>query len=274
MSKFNIAICQMNVTDSKRKNLENARKMVCEAVKEKKADIIVLPEMFNCPYDTKVMSEYAEEYDGETSQVLAALAKELDVYIIGGSIPEKSENKLYNTSLIFDNEGAIIGRHRKVHLFDVDIENGIRFKESDVLCPGNEVTVVETKYCKIGVAICFDIRFPELMRSMVLSGAEIIVVPGAFNMITGPAHWDALIKVRAIDNQVYFIAASPARNEKANYIAYGHSAIVNPWGEFIAWAEEREQIICSEIDLKYIEKVRNELPLLKNRRESVYSINS
>ena len=272
MSKFNIAVCQMKVTDSKQKNIENARKMIEKAVNGKKADIIVLPEMFNCPYDTKVMSEYAEEYNGETAQVLASLAKELGVYIIGGSIPEKSGDKLYNTCLIFNNEGAIIGRHRKIHMFDVDIENGIKFKESDILCPGNEITVVETKYCKIGVAICYDIRFPELMRSMALSDAKIIVVPGAFNMTTGPAHWDALIKVRAIDNQVYFVAASPARNEEANYIAYGYSAIVNPWGEFIARAEEREQIICSEIDLKYIEKVRNELPLLKNRRDSVYKV--
>lgn len=262
---FNIAVCQMKITENKEENLKKAAEMLELAAYNKKANIIVLPEMFNCPYDTKVMEEYAEEFNGKTTELLSTLAKKLDVYIIGGSIPEKCEGKIYNTSFIFDNEGENIGRHRKIHLFDVDIENGIRFKESDVLSPGNEVTIVETKYCKVGIAICYDMRFPELMRKMVLGGADVIVVPAAFNMTTGPAHWDSLIKVRALDNQVYFVAASPARNMEAGYTAYGYSSIANPWGDMIIQSDEKEDIICGQIDMDFIKKVRKELPLLKNR---------
>jgi len=271
MSLFNIAVCQMKVTDSKKDNISRATKMIGEAVRNNKANIIVLPEMFNCPYDTRVMTEYAEEYNGETCETLSSVAKELDVYIVGGSIPEKCDGKIYNTSFIFDNKGRIIGRHRKVHLFDVDIENGIKFKESDVLSPGDELTIVETKYCKIGVGICYDMRFPEMMRAMALSGADVIVVPAAFNMTTGPAHWDSLIKIRAVDNQVYFVAASPARNLEANYVAYGYSSILNPWGQPIGQATEQEGIICSTIDLEYIRKIREELPLLKNQSKILYN---
>lgn len=270
MSRFNVAVCQMKVTDSKKENLEKARKMIKEAAYKENVKIVVLPEMFNCPYDTQVMREYAEENEGETEELLSSLAKELGIYIIGGSIPEKCNEKIYNTSFVFDSNGKNIAKHRKIHLFDVDIEGGVKFKESDVLSSGEEVTIVETEFCKLGVAICYDMRFPELMRMMALKGAEVIIVPAAFNMTTGPAHWNTLIKIRALDNQVYFVAASPARNIEANYLAYGHSSIVNPWGDIIEQCDEREGIICGEIDLEFIKKIREELPLLKHRQEKVY----
>lgn len=269
--KFKIGICQMSVSENKRANLLSAEKMIRNAA-AKGCQIIVLPEMFNCPYENKSFPIFSEEYPGETTQMLAALSKELKVYIFGGSIPERDGEALYNTAYVFDKIGNLIGKHRKVHLFDIDIENGIKFKESDTLSRGNEVTVVDTEFGKIGVAICYDMRFPELMRLMVLKGAEMIIVPAAFNMTTGPAHWDLTLRARALDNQVYYAAVSPARNINASYHAYGHSALVSPWGEIIKQADEKETLLIEEIDLEYIKKIRNELPLLKHRREDLYKL--
>jgi len=267
--KLIVAVCQLKVSDNKTFNLKNAQKMIEDAALQG-ADIIILPEMFNCPYDSSYFNRFFEEYPGETTSLLSALAALHSVYIIGGSIPEREKNKIYNTSYSFDRNGALIGKHRKIHLFDVEIEGEIRFKESETITAGSKITVVETEFCKIGIAICYDMRFPELIRKMVLSGAKIIVVPAAFNMTTGPAHWHLIARTRALDNQVYFIAASPARDKKAGYIAFGHSLVVNPWGDIIAEASEKEGIIFSEIDLGFVDKIRRELPLLKHRREEVY----
>ena len=272
MSKFKIAVCQMSVVDNKEENLTKAEEMLRRAAKDFQADILVLPEMFNCPYSNDFFPAYAEVFPGDSTNRLSSLAKELKVYIIGGSIPEREGEKIYNTSFIFDTEGKLLAKHRKMHLFDIDVEGGITFKESDTLGAGDQVTVVDTPFCKLGIAICYDMRFPELMRLMVEKGAEVIIIPAAFNMTTGPAHWDSLIKIRALDNQVYFVAASPARNPEAAYNAYGHSTIINPWGDIVARAGEGEVIIYGELDLDYVTKIRNQLPLLKHRRRDVYEL--
>jgi omega-amidase len=267
--KLAVAVCQIKVTDNKIHNLNIAQKMI-EDTALNGAGIIILPEMFNCPYDSSYFSRFSEVYPGETTSLLSALAALHSVYIIGGSIPEREKNRIYNTSYSFDRKGALIGKHRKIHLFDIDVEGGIRFKESETITAGNDITVIETEFCKIGIAICYDMRFPELIRKMVLGGAKIIVIPAAFNMTTGPAHWHLLARTRALDNQVYFIAASPARNKEASYTAYGHSIVADPWGNIVAEASENEEIIFSEIDLGFIDKIREELPLLKHRREETY----
>lgn len=271
MKKFKIGLCQIQVEENKDVNIKKAERFIREAA-ENGSQLVVLPEMFNCPYENKYFPLFAEEYPGETTTVLAKLAKELGIYIVGGSIPEKDQDVIYNTSYIFDRRGSCIGRHRKMHLFDIDVKGGIRFKESDSLGYGEDVTVIDTEYCKIGVAICYDMRFPELMRLMTLEGAQVILVPAAFNMTTGPAHWELLLRARALDNQVYFVAASPSRNMQASYHAYGHSSIVNPWGEVISEADERECIIYGEVDLQMVEKIRKELPLLKHRRADLYEL--
>lgn len=272
MSKFKVAICQMNVEKDKKRNLERAKSMIMEAVKKYSPQIVVLPEMFNCPYENKYFPLYAEDFSGETTEMLSTLAKDLEIYIVGGSIPEKDGDAIYNTAYTFNPEGKMIGSHRKMHLFDIDIEGGVSFKESDTLGYGKDITVIETAYCKIGIAICYDMRFPELMRLMALEGAELIILPAAFNMTTGPAHWHELIKIRALDNQVYFVAASPARNLEASYHAYGHSKIVNPWGDTVTEAGHQEEIIWGEIDLDYVKKIREQLPLLKHRRSDQYEL--
>lgn len=271
MSNFKIAVCQMLITNHKRDNLKKAEAFIREAAAAG-SQWVVLPEMFNCPYDNKYFPEFAEAFPGPTTTLLSDLAKELELFIIGGSIPERCEDKIYNTSFIFDSQGRLTGKHRKIHLFDIDVAGGIRFQESEILSPGKSVTVVKTPQCPVGVAICYDMRFPELMRLMALEGAKVIVIPAAFNMTTGPGHWELLARTRALDNQVYFVTASPARNLEASYHAYGHSMIVNPWGTVVAKADEKEGIVYAEVDLGLVEKVRRELPLLMHRREDIYEV--
>lgn len=261
------AIIQMDISRDKQENLLQAEKLIRKASDH--AELIVLPEMFNCPYNAKTFHKYAESFPGETTDFLKRLSKELDISIVGGSIPEL-DGEMYNTCFIY-NRGVLVGKHRKTHLFDVDIKDGITFMESSVLAAGNKATIVEIGSMKIGIGICYDMRFPEFIRTMVDQGADAIIIPAAFNTVTGPAHWHVTARARAIDNQVYFLVASPARSTYLSYKAYGHSIMVNPWGEIIAEADITEEIIYGEIDLEYIKKIRSELPLLKHRKFDVYS---
>jgi len=262
-----LAVCQLDITRDKKKNLERAEKMI----RESNSDIVVLPEMFNCPYNAKTFDKYAEEEYSETTIWLQSLSKELKITLVGGSIPELCNGKMYNTSYTY-HCGELVGKHRKTHLFDVDIKDGITFKESSVLSPGEKSTVFKAGDVTLGVAICYDMRFPELMRTMVNEGAELIIIPAAFNTITGPAHWHITARARAIDNQVFFVVASPARSKELSYKAYGHSLIIDPWGQIISEAGTEEELIVADLDMKYLDKVRSELPLLKHRRNELYSL--
>lgn len=266
---FQLALCQMKVGMDKKQNLAAAESMIRKAAGNG-ARVIALPEMFNCPYSNKYFREYAEDDKGETVQFLSSLAKDLNIYLIGGSIPELDQDAVYNTSFSFDTEGNIIGKHRKIHLFDIDVKGGIRFKESDTLTPGNSATVFETEFCKIGVAICYDVRFPELFRKMTLEGVKLVILPGAFNMTTGPAHWELTMRARALDNQIYFAAVSPARDTEGPYQAFGNSCIATPWGEFCGKTDYRESIVYAELDMDYVDDIRTQLPLLKHRKPAVY----
>lgn len=269
MNAFRIGLCQMKGSFDKKESMDIAERFIREAA-ENGAQVISLPEMWNCPYSNQYFRQYAEPADGKTVNFLSNLAADLGVYLIGGSIPELDGDKVYNTSFSFDKSGNVIGRHRKVHLFDIDVKDGIRFMESETLTAGEDMTILDTEFCKIGVAICYDVRFPEWFRKMALAGAKVIVLPAAFNLTTGPAHWDLTMRARALDNQVYFAANSPARDEAGPYQAYGGSCIVSPWGECIAHTDEKEGIVYGEIDLAYVESIREQLPLLKHRRESLY----
>ena len=272
MTSIKLALCQMNVIDDKKENLKAASSMIARSVSEN-ADFIVLPEMFNCPYSNDKFIEYSETpKNSPTLDVISSLACENNVYILAGSIPEKEQDKLYNTSYLFNREGKIIAKHRKMHLFDIDVKDRITFKESDVLTAGDSFTLADTEFGKIGIGICYDVRFPELARIMVEKGALILFYPGAFNMTTGPAHWELLFRSRALDNQVFCIGVAPALNRDASYHSYGHSIIANPWGEVIAQAGEKEELIISEINLDEIKKIREELPLLKNKRKDLYEV--
>ena len=272
MTKIKIALCQMNVVDNKEENLKNAGLIIEDSVDEN-ANFIVLPEMFNCPYSNDKFIEYCEEEKtSPTLNFISDIAKKHEVYILAGSIPEKENDELFNTSYLFDRTGNVIAKHRKMHLFDIDVKDKITFKESDVLTAGNNFTIADTEFGKIGIGICYDVRFPELARIMVEKGALVLFYPGAFNMTTGPAHWELLFRSRALDNQVYCVGVAPALNETASYHSFGHSIVTNPWGEIMAEADEKESLIICEIDLDEIKRIREELPLLKNKREDLYEI--
>ena len=279
MNSIKIALCQMNVVDNKEKNIEKAIQMIKES-KEQGADLAVLPEMFNCPYENEKFIEYAEILeDSQTLMEISDIAKEENIHVLAGSIPElerddeNDTDSIYNTAVFFDKNGKQLGKHRKMHLFDIDVKGKIYFKESDTLSAGNDFTIINTDLARIGIGICYDIRFVELSRIMALNGAEILIFPGAFNLTTGPAHWELLFKSRALDNQVYAIGVAPALDEDASYNSYGHSIAVNPWGEVIEELDYSEELKIVEIDLDEIKRVREEIPVLKNRRVDLYEIN-
>jgi predicted amidohydrolase len=247
----------------------------------------VLPECFNSPYGTSFFPTYAENLlpsppskeESPSFHALSEMAASANVYLIGGSIPErevkvegeKAEEKLYNTSLVFDRKGTLLATHRKVHLFDIDIPGGITFKESEVLSPGNKVTIVDfPEFGKVGLAICYDVRFPELAMVAARKGAFALVYPGAFNTTTGPLHWSLLARGRAVDNQVYVAMCSPARDEKAGYKAWGHSMVVDPMGKVLHEAGEGEEIVYAELRGEEIESTRKGIPVYSQRRFEVY----
>ena len=277
MNKINIALCQMNVVDNKEENIKKAIQMIKES-KKQGADLAVLPEMFNCPYENEKFIEYAEELNGsQTLEKIANIAKEENIHVLAGSIPELENDgndiqSIYNTAALFDNHGKFLGKHRKMHLFDIDVKGKIYFKESDTLSAGNEFTVIETELTTIGIGICYDVRFVELSRIMALNGAQILIFPGAFNLTTGPAHWEILFKSWALDNQVYTMGVAPALDMEANYNSFGHSIAVNPWGEIIEELDYEEGLKIVEIDLDEIKRIREEIPILKNRRTDLYEI--
>lgn len=268
-----LGVVQMLVESTRDENLTRAAAMVRQAASHN-ADLVILPEVFNSPYDSRLFPRYAEFYPGPTSEFLSNLAAETGVVLVGGSIPERDDQgHIYNTSLVFNEKGRLIGRHRKIHLFDIDIPSQISFRESDTMQAGEDLTLVEHERLCFGLLICYDIRFPELARLAALRGARMLIVPAAFNCTTGPLHWELLMRSRALDNQVYLAAASPARNTQASYQAWGHSMLIDPWGRILAEADEHEQLLMASVDLDQIEEARSQIPVLKQRRTDLYDLN-
>lgn len=263
----------MSVTNDKANNLKKAQAMIIKA-SQQGAQMVVLPEVFNSPYQTELFPDYAEPYPGPTTRLLSSLAAEYEVLLVGGSIIEKDvDGKLYNSSFVFGEKGQLLGRHRKVHLFDINLTGKITFKESNTLNSGDSITIIRHQGLCLGVMICYDFRFPELARAAVLEGAQLLVVPAAFPITTGEAHWDLLMRSRAVDNQCFVIAAAPARNPESSFQAWGNSMVVDPWGQIIAQAEEEEGIIYAELDFEQLEQIRQQLPLLQHRRHDLYQLN-
>jgi len=273
--------------DIKHANLNHATELISRAVQNTngKPDLVVLPECFNSPYGHVHFPVYAEtidftpnkEYDTKNTQsqsvrALSEAASENRIWLIGGSIPERDPDngKLYNTSIVFSPEGKLVATHRKVHLFDIDIPGKITFKESETLTGGSSSTFFDTEFARVGLGICYDVRFPELAMIAARQGCHILVYPGAFNTTTGPLHWELLQRARAVDNQVYFSMCSPARDPKAPYQAYGHSMVVDPLGKVLGQAEEGEAILHFDIDPQVYHSARAGIPVTIQRRFDVY----
>lgn len=297
--KVKVALCQLSVGDDKSRNIDAMVAAVRAAARDGAA-LVVLPEMWNCPYANASFPTYAEVIDpsarwgpaneslhtSNTSSspsvaALAAVARETGVVLVGGSIPERdSENAslLYNACCVFDGDGALIAKHRKTHLFDLDIPGEISFRESDTLAAGDALTVVDTDVGRLGIGVCFDLRFPELAAVCANRGASMLVYPGAFNTVTGPLHWELLQRARAVDNQCFVLTCSPARDRDARarsppaYEAWGHSTVVGPFAEILATTDERESIVTAECDLEQIATRRRNMPLETQRRGDLYAL--
>ena len=266
-----VALIQMRVTADRRKNIETACGRVREAARNG-ADFAVLPEMFCCPYQNDCFRPYGEPEGGEAQRALSALAAELGIVIVGGTVPELAGERVYNTCYVYGPDGRLLAKHRKAHLFDIDVEGGQRFRESDTLSPGGAVTTFATGFGTIGLCVCFDLRFEELARCMCLRGAKVIFVPAAFNMTTGPAHWELLFRQRAVDNQCFTVGVSPARDEAGPYVAYGNSIAVGPWGTVLWRAGGEGAVLYADLDMARLEAVRKQLPILSARRTDLYEV--
>ena len=264
-----LAQIQMHVTADKAENLRHAAALLARA---RGTDMAVLPEMFCCPYDNACFRAYGEAEGGAAWQMLSRAARENRLWVVGGSLPELSGGRVYNTSYVFDPTGRQTARHRKLHLFDIDVSGGQRFRESDTLTAGDKVTVFDTPWGKMGLCICFDLRFQELARLMTLAGAQVLLVPAAFNSTTGPAHWELLFRQRAVDNQLFTVGTSPARDEAASYAAWGHSIVCDPWGTVLHQCGTGEELAVTELELSRVSAIRRQLPILSARRTDIYEI--
>ena len=271
MAKFNLAVCQMDSQDDKKANLQAAAEMIRENV-ERGADLIAFPENVN--FMGRGYRRQAEKIPGETSAFFCAQAKEHGVWLVTGSFPEFDESgKPKNTLLVISPDGEIICKYSKIHLFDVSLADGSSWKESDSATPGDEIVLVDTDFGRIGLAICYDLRFPEMFRLMAMHGADVIILPASFTMQTGKDHWEIMLRARAMENGVYIAAPNQIGN-KSNMIALGKSMIVDPWGHVIAGAGNRACSFMAEIDTDYAKSIREQLPLLQNRRTDLYDVTS
>lgn len=268
--KFSLGVCQLRTETDYEATMEKAAAMIREAASAG-AGVLVLPEMFPCPYATEFFHAFASRGHEETCRRLSSWAGENRVLLVGGSVPEVDGDRLYNSCFVYGPDGGLLARHRKVHLFDVDLP-GMCFHESHTFTPGSEITVFDTPYGRMGVAVCFDVRFPEMFRAMARRGCELICLPAQFNMTTGPAHWEATMRMRAVDNELFFVAAAAARYEGFSYECWGHSLILDPFGNRLAEADETEQLILAELDLNRIDEVRAQLPTFLHLREDLYTV--
>uniref|UniRef100_G3MR79 omega-amidase n=1 Tax=Amblyomma maculatum TaxID=34609 RepID=G3MR79_AMBMU len=270
-STFRVALIQLAVKATKAENLARAGDQIQKAAASG-VKVVCLPECFGFPYGVQYFPKYAESIPGETSEMLSKAAKENDVYLIGGSMAETEDGKLYNTCLVYGPDGNLLAKYRKLHLFDIDIPGKITFKESDCFTAGNSLATFDTPYCKVGLGICYDLRFAQLAQLYAKQGCKLLFYPGAFNMTTGPLHWELLQRGRAVDNQLYVASASPARDDGASYVAWGHSMLVDPLGKVVASAVAAEELVIGDVDLEHLESVRNQIPITKQKRDDIYDI--
>lgn len=260
-----VALIQSTVKEHAKANLTHIHHLMDLLPKD--VDLVVLPEMFITPYDHEYFKKNAMTKGDEQYQYLSHLAKSFGVILVAGSVPELDKKKLYNTTFVFDQNGVLIGSYRKMHLFSITYPNGKRFDEEDRITAGDTPTVIDTPFGKIGLMICFDIRFPALSNYYQQQGVSCIIVPAAFNTFTGPRHWDVTFRARAIDNQLFMLGCSPAADSFGNYEIYGHSLIVNPMGIITDQSGEVEDILIAQLDLSEVDQAREQLPIVSNQRD-------
>ncbi|MGR9115286.1 MAG: carbon-nitrogen hydrolase family protein [Gammaproteobacteria bacterium] len=264
------AAIQMASSPNIRSNLLEADKLIGEAAKAG-ARLVALPENFALMGEHELDKVKAREIDGEgpIQEFLSNVAQKYGVWVIGGTIPLAGDeaNKVRAACLVYDERGERVGRYDKIHLFDVSVpDTDEEYRESDSIEPGAELVVVDTPFGKLGLSVCYDLRFPELYRKLAAQGAEILVVPAAFTAQTGAAHWEVLLRARAIENLCYVIAPNQGGFHINGRKTFGHSMIIDPWGVVLDCNKSGGGFVCAEIDHERLEKVRAAFPVLQHRR--------
>lgn len=270
--QLTVGLVQTNSQDDKQANITEVLAGIDRAA-EMGARFVSLPELWSYLGPGAGKSDTAEQIPGDLTRVLADKARERDVYLHAGSILEQAsgQDKLFNTTVVFDPSGEIVASYRKMHLFDVDIAGETSYRESDSIEPGEEIVTFDLDGIRVGLAICYDVRFPELFRILALRGAEIIMLPAAFTMMTGKDHWEPLIRARAIENTVFMIAAAQVGQHPPGRACFGRSMVVDPWGVVIAQAGDIPTVITSTLEMDELNRVRKQIPSLKNRRPDRYA---
>jgi predicted amidohydrolase len=263
-------LVQINSQEDRDRNLESALRLI-ERAAAQAAELVVLPENVTFLGRGELAWENAEPVPGPSSAAFADAARRHRIWLLAGSLPERSAQpgKCYNTSLLFGPDGSTVAAYRKIHLFDVDIAAG-SYRESDSVLPGDTPVVAQIGDHRLGMSICYDLRFPELYRALAVAGAEILAVPAAFTTFTGKDHWEPLLRARAIENQCFVLAAAQWGSHPPGRSCYGRSMVIDPWGTVIAQAPDGEGVVVADLDFGRLRQVRSEVPSLANRRPGAY----
>jgi predicted amidohydrolase len=263
-----VGVCQLRAGEDVERNLELAEALVREAA-ARDVELVALPE-YAGSLGGPLGDGAAPLGEGALERRLSALARELDVWIVGGTVAERDGDHLYDTAPLIAPDGEIVSRYRKIHLFDVDLPGQPAFRESATFTPGHELVTRELPGARLGLAICYDLRFPELFRGLMALGAEVVVVPSQFQHLTGKAHWEVLLRARAIEDQCFVLAPAQWGTyglQSHGRRSYGHAAVVGPWGDVLAEAPaDGDLVLVVDLDLAELRRVRRVLPALQHRR--------
>tara|TARA_B100000029_G_scaffold159313_1_gene154974 strand:- start:1180 stop:1986 length:807 start_codon:yes stop_codon:yes gene_type:complete len=267
MSKILVAAVQMTSTEDVDANLDRAEALAGQAI-SRGASLVVLPELFTALGEPEHITAAAQPIPGPASMRMSCLAANAGITLVAGSLAEcrDGRDRISNTSLVFGPDGSQLACYRKMHLFDIDLPGRVSFCESAFVEPGEDVVVTETPVGRLGQATCYDLRFPELFRALADREAQILAVPAAFTQATGRDHWEVLLRARAIENQVFIVAANQYGHHGPGITTYGRSMIIDPWGTVLATAADGEQVITAEFNLDRLQDIRATLPALTHRR--------
>lgn len=267
-----VAAVQLSSGSNTSHNLEVAERLISAAA-DRGARYVQVPEYFNFLGPFSGFADAAETVPGATTTRMAALAKARGLTLHLGSLLEVSpeEGKFFNTSVVLGPDGVIVATYRKIHLFDVNLPGAIIHRESDVTVAGDEMVVAPLAGFRLGMSICFDVRFPELYRALALAGADVLAIPAAFNAVTGRAHWELLVRARAVENHAFVVAAAQVGTTAEGIATYGHSLIVDPWGAVLAESTaDGPDVIVATLDLREVTRRREQIAVMDFRRPNVY----
>jgi len=267
LSSYLIGAVQMTSTADRSRNMDTALRLVNEAA-DLGAKLVGLPENFAYMGPEEARLAGAETLEGPTLGAIREVARRRGIFVLAGSIAERVDEprKTANTSALVADDGSIVAAYRKIHLFDVSIPDGARYAESEVVVPGDKAVIAPTSLGRIGLTVCYDLRFPELFRMLAGLGAEVIAIPSAFTLFTGKDHWEVLVRARAIENLAYVLAPAQVGRHSANRQTFGNAMVVDPWGVVLARCPDGEGVCVAPFKRDRLERVRQELPALKHRK--------